>query len=62
MTHQIPAYPLRMPYELRSRLKDKAQLNDRSLHREIVRRLEQSLEKENAPEAATSEALSSVNP
>ena len=62
MTHQNPPYSLRMSYELRQRLQEQAQRNDRSLHREIMRRLEQSLEKENAPGAATSEALVRKSP
>ena len=55
--HQIAAYPVRLEPGLRAHLQKAADNNDRSLHREIVRRLEGSVQKENAPEAATSDAL-----
>ena len=54
--YQIAAYPLRIPPDLRQQLQIGADENDRSLHREIIRRLEESVQKENAPEAATSDA------
>lgn len=54
--HQIAAYPVRLEPRLRAHLQNAADKNDRSLHREIVRRLEESTKKENAPEAATSDA------
>ncbi|MDL5036855.1 Arc family DNA-binding protein [Comamonas sp. Y6] len=38
-------YPLRMPDDLRSRLEEAATQGNRSLHAEIVSRLEQSLER-----------------
>lgn len=41
--HQLPAYPLRMPVELRERLEAAAKVNMRSLNAEILFRLQQSL-------------------
>lgn len=35
-------YPIRLPADLRQYLKQKADEGDRSLHKEILRRLEQS--------------------
>lgn len=43
---QIPSYPLRMPLYLRQLLEDMASKEDRSLNKEIVRRLEQSVRQE----------------
>lgn len=60
MNSQIAPYPLRLRSGLRRRLQAKADQGDRSLHREIVRRLEASLEIENAPEGQSSEALDSI--
>lgn len=40
--HQIDPYPLRIPDNLRRRIQASADDNDRSLHREILRRLEES--------------------
>lgn len=62
MNSQIVPYPLRLRSGLRRRLQAKADQGDRSLHREIVRRLEASLEIENAPKAATFDASISKNP
>ena len=41
---QRPSYPLRMPDELRAKLEEEAKHIGRSLHAEIVARLEQSLD------------------
>ncbi|TCU91634.1 Arc family DNA-binding protein [Paracandidimonas soli] len=57
MSKQIMAYPVRLDPALREQLQVKADQNDRSLHREIVFRLKESLAKENAPEGESSEAL-----
>lgn len=54
---QISPYPLRLDPSLKGYLTEQAIRNFRSLHAEIVFRLEESRTKENAPEAATSEAL-----
>jgi len=43
---QIPSYPLRMPPALRAFLESMANKSDRSLNKEIVRRLEQSRKQE----------------
>ena len=40
--HQAPSYPLRMPPELKERVADAAKTSGRSLHAEIVSRLENS--------------------
>jgi len=42
--HQQKPYPLRMPNELRARLEEAAQEGSRSLHAEIVTRLQASFE------------------
>lgn len=42
--HQAPSYPLRMPEELRERLQEAAQETGRSMHAEIVHRLQQSFQ------------------
>ena len=42
--HQTKPYPLRMPDDLREKLKEVAQDNNRSLNAEIVARLQDSLE------------------
>lgn len=41
--HAISPYPVRMPPELRERLEECARLGSRSLHAEIISRLEESL-------------------
>ncbi len=41
--HQRPSYPLRMSDELRTALEDEAKKGNRSLHAEIIKRLETSL-------------------
>ena len=43
MAHQHRPYPLRMPDEMREYLQMEADKNNRSLHAEIVMRLQQSL-------------------
>jgi hypothetical protein len=53
----FPQIKLRISVEMRDWLQDKAQRNFRSMNAEIVHRLDQSRAKENAPEAATSDAL-----
>ena len=42
--HAISPYPIRMPNELRQRLDDSARQGSRSLHAEIISRLEESFE------------------
>lgn len=41
--HVISPYPIRMPVELRRRLEDSAKAGSRSLHAEIISRLEESV-------------------
>ena len=41
--HTISPYPIRMPWELRSQLEESAKDGSRSLHAEIISRLEESL-------------------
>lgn len=41
--HQIKPYPIRMPDELRMYLEAKAKEKGRSLHSEVIRRLEESV-------------------
>lgn len=53
---QQPAYPLRMPAELRERLEEIAGTNKRSLNAEIIARLEQSLEARTMDEIAVQRA------
>lgn len=55
--YQITPYGLRMQPELKAWLVEQAQRNFRSLHAEIIFRLEEGRAKENAPEVAASEAL-----
>lgn len=40
--HQAPSYPLRMPDGLKERVQEAAEANGRSLHAELLARLEQS--------------------
>lgn len=40
--HQAPSYPLRMPDDLKARVANSAQANNRSLHAELLVRLEES--------------------
>ena len=42
--HAISPYPIRMPVELRRRLEESAKAGSRSLHAEIISRLEESLD------------------
>lgn len=57
--HQQKPYPLRMPDELRTRLEEAAQIGSRSLHAEIIARLQSSLEQSlPAPENAKSYKMS----
>ena len=42
--HAISPYPIRMPVELRRRLEEGAKAGSRSLHAEIISRLEESFE------------------
>lgn len=42
--HQAPSYPLRMPDELKERVQEEASRNGRSLHAELLRRIEGSFE------------------
>ncbi|MFZ6727340.1 Arc family DNA-binding protein [Undibacterium sp. MH2W] len=50
-TKQSTPYPLRMSEDLRSKLEDEANKIGRSLHAEIITRLEKSFDKnENTPE------------
>ncbi|QWF19304.1 Arc family DNA-binding protein [Lysobacter capsici] len=51
--HQIKPYPLRMQEELRERLDAAAGANGRSLHAEILARLESSLSKESSDDLLT---------
>lgn len=48
---------VRIPPDMKQRLVERAKSNSRSLNNEVVHRLKESLAKENAPEAATSDAL-----
>lgn len=41
--HTISPYPIRMPWELRAQLEESAKDGSRSLHAEIISRLEESL-------------------
>lgn len=52
--HTISPYPIRMPSDLRSRLEERARKGARSLHAEIIARLEETL--------AIEEALETVAP
>lgn len=56
MNQQTTPYPLRMPPALRSWIERRAQNNDRSMHREILRMLESERAKENASPVAAGEA------
>lgn len=40
--HQAPSYPLRMPPELKERVANAAKASGRSMHAEVVARLQQS--------------------
>lgn len=53
---QMPGVLLKMPLEMKEQIQDAAQRRFRSMNAEIIRRLSESLEKENAPVAATTEA------
>lgn len=55
-TCQVASYPLRVPLELKMWLKKRAQRNLRSLNAEMVHRLNQSRQKDDASELAPSEA------
>jgi hypothetical protein len=55
--YQPIPFGLRMQPALKAWLTEQAQRNFRSLNAEIVHRLEEGRSKENAPEAATSDAL-----
>lgn len=53
--HSIHPYPIRMPIELRVQLEEWAKNGNRSLHAEIIARLERSLEPTSGlPESVTS--------
>lgn len=54
---QMPGVLVKMPPELKERIQSVAQQSFRSMNAEIVRRLMESLEKENAQPAATGQAL-----
>ncbi|MDE4918291.1 hypothetical protein ACUXAV_000330 [Cupriavidus metallidurans] len=53
---QMPGVLVKMPIELKEQIQDAAQRRFRSMNAEIVRRLAESLEKENAPVVAATEA------
>lgn len=48
--HQAPSYPLRMPDDLKSRVQEAASVSGRSLHAELLARLEHSFSEDNADE------------
>jgi hypothetical protein len=50
MSHQVFAYPLRMPNDLRQWLNERAKECERSLNGEIVMRLKESKAKEETHE------------
>ena len=52
--HQQKPYPLRMPDELRTRLEDASKKGSRSLHAEIIARLEASFSESSASMSAAS--------
>ncbi|PPA76497.1 hypothetical protein C4E15_06800 [Achromobacter spanius] len=56
-TLSAPQIKLRIPAEMRDWLQDCAQRNFRSMNAEIAHRLQQTRERENAPELGPSEAL-----
>ena len=58
--HQAPSYPLRMPPELKERMAYAAKASGRSLHAEIVNRLESSFNMPTPANATDTERLEEV--
>lgn len=59
--HQAPSYPLRMPPELKERMAESAKLSGRSLHAEIITRLQQSFNLEPMKDAKRDDLVKLVN-